>query len=235
MDMTWTDFKAIVSSKNMSMQYTEEGGYYCLLAIDSGITYECDIKIETPASTDQEEFEDDYKDDCNASIQPKTNDGKCYVRAESRPLNMTTCFTCRGDSATVVGGGTKLMWDASSDTFVSNGDGTKTLKIDFGFNDEVCIKEGAIYFWDTDWYGELAMWTYIPASYSPTEQDYFADNFVISHFFNGDCPMGDELNTECASAEIPAYIRHQLWITLQSDDTTSKGFVSLEVYREGTV
>jgi len=235
MNMTWTDFKAIVDSKKLNIQYTTENGYYCLSAFDNIVCYECDIEIETPASTDQEDFEDNYKDGCNEPIQPKTDDGKCFVRAESRPLDMTTCFTCRGDSATVIGGGAKLMWNAAVDTFTDIGGGFKRLKIDFGFKDEVCIKEGAIYFWDANWYGELEMHTYIPAAYSPTGNDLFIDKFVISHFFNGDCPMGDELNTECASAKIPSYIRHQLWITIPSGDNDCKGFVSLEVYREDTV
>jgi len=236
-DSTWSEFKSVCDDKSLFMQYNTIGNDYNLWAQDGIVLYTSAIRKTIPANTDQEDFEDNYKDDCNQVLTPKTNDGKSYVRAESRPLNMTTCFTCRGDSSTVIGGGTKLMWDATNggDTFVSNGDGTKTLKIDFGFNDEVCIKEGAIYFFDTEWYGELEMWTYIPASIHPSGNDTYIDKFVISHFFKGDCPMGDELNTECASAEIPSYIRHQLWITLQSTDTTSRGFVSLEVYREGTV
>jgi hypothetical protein len=233
---SWSQLKSVIASKLLVVQYCESDGGYRVWCQEGDVLYGCFISKEDEKSDDQIDFETNYKDGANKPIAPKTADGKTYVRAESRPLNMTTCFTGRGDSATVVGGGTMLMWNAATDTdFVAVDSNFKRKVIDFGFRDEVCLKEGSIYFFETSWYGELQLWSYLPAAYSPTGHDLFMDNFVVSLFFSGDCPMGDELNTECASGEIPPYIRHQIWITLPTEDVKSRGYVNLEVYRSKTV
>lgn len=229
--LEWKAFKSLLSDTPYS--YIDTGYKYIVTTANNT----CEIiktKNVIPGSP-QEDFENNYKANAITTINPTSDDGKRYIRAESRPLDMTTCFTCRGDSSSKVGGGTKLMWDASVDTFTDVDDNFKRIIIDFGFNSDICIKEGTLYFFDADWYGELAMWTYVPAAYHPSGQDTFVDNFVVSQFFYGSCPMGDELNTECASSKIPPYIRHQLWITIPKTDTTCKGYVSLELYRGGTV
>lgn len=163
----------------------------------------------------------------------KSPDGKPYVRSESRPLDMTTCFANHGDSSTVIGGGTAFKWNAAIDTFTDVDANFMKFEIDFGFKDEVAIKEGSIYWWDVDWYGQIEMITYLPAAFSGSV-DVPLNKFV-SHFIHGDCPMGDELNTECASNKIPAYIRHKFIVTIPKTATLARGFMSLEVYRTNTI
>jgi len=233
---SWSELKAHTSEKTLAMQYEDYPKWYRVWAAENGMMYMCDIEKTDPANTDQTDFETNYKDDCNKPLQPKTDDGKLYTRSESRPLDMTTCFTCRGDSATVVGAGTPFQWNAAnSGEFEVVDSNFKRKVIDLGFRDEVCIKEGALYWWDASWGCELSFWSYLPAAYSPTQEDLFMDNFVVSHLFHGDCPMGDELNTECASGRIPNYLRHQIWITVPTADVLCRGHVSLEIYRTNTI
>ena len=49
------------------------------------------------------------------------------------------------------------------------------------------------------------------------------------------CIMGDELNTEAASSEIPSNYKFCLTITVPASDNSSKGYVSIECYRKRTV
>jgi len=232
---TWTELKALVDTKSLKLQYTDQDVEYTVWAGDNGDTYRCAIAKDSPATTDQTDFETNYKDDCNQSVSPKTADGKTFVRAESRPLDMTTMFTGAGDSATVVGGGTPFCWNAALDNDFDTVDSNfKRKVIDFGFKDEICVKEGAIYWTNALWLCELDFWSYIPPGVIDSNKHY-VDHFVNRHFFHGDCPMGDELNTECASSKIPSYIRHELWITIPTADDTCKGHISIEIYRASTV
>ena len=231
---TWTDLKALATLKNLPyVQYEDQTNQYKVWIEDGNnlhFTY-----IQKDSGADQTDFENNYKADANQADQPRSYDGKTFVRAESRPLDMTTCFTNRGDSATMIGGGARFIWNSATDSSTDNGDGTKTITVDFGFKDEICIKEGAIYFFDAPFGSEIQLWSYVPAAFSPTQADMFIDNFVVGHYMYGDCPMGDELNTEAASTKIPNYIRHQLRIILPTAEATCKGYISLEIYRSQTV
>ena len=64
----WTEFKTIVTSKDLSIQYREGTSEYNLWASDTNDEYLCFISKTDPASTDQTDFENNYKDNANSSI-----------------------------------------------------------------------------------------------------------------------------------------------------------------------
>jgi hypothetical protein len=47
--------------------------------------------------------------------------------------------------------------------------------------------------------------------------------------------MGDEINTETCSQEMPSYLRYVLWVTVPEADTSSYGYMEMEIYRKRTV
>jgi len=133
--------------------------------------------------------------------------------------------------------------------------GVKAKRIDLYFNEPVYLKDGAMYFFDCPWgcYGSMYITVpaggyypdedgSIPASalglsgntmYSYAAKDFFYSSYVLKHFMYGDCPMGDELNAEgCQIDPIPSgWLVTGLIVTPESD-TSSKGYVSFEMYRE---
>ena len=252
-NLPWTEFKNIVNSKVLSMQYSTKNNYYVIWAGENGTIYECEVAIETPTpdGSDQKDFEDNYKGTCNRPMHPVTADGKSYTRAESRPLDTTTYFTMQGDygyagdSDFAIGGGTVLEWDAGADQdFQAIDSNFKRKVITFTFGDSVWVKEGAIYFHNAAKGSYLDFYSFCPpggyylgndGSVKQAADHTLIDHFVIHHKFQGTCQMGDELNTECCSDEIPYYIYHQLWITVPISDEQSNGYVCLELYRARTV
>lgn len=244
MHMSWTDFKALVSGKKLAMQYRTENGFYVIFAIESSLEYGCDIEIETPASSNQEDFEDNYKDDCNKPLQPCTDDGKTYVRAESRPLNSTTYFTMRGDNVGV-GDGTVLAWDFSNSNDIITGapTGFKRKRIEFTFIDWTYLKEGTLYWHNAPKGCYVDFLVVCPTggyyqkndgSVAQATSDIVTAKFLVHHLIQGDCPMGDEMNTECCSNQIPSYMKFWIDVTTPTTDTTSNGKVQIEIYRERT-
>lgn len=69
---TWADFKSIVSSKSLSMQYEESTAWYNLYAFDGGYVYSYPMKKDSGA--DQTDFETNYKSGCNVKINADIND-----------------------------------------------------------------------------------------------------------------------------------------------------------------
>jgi len=175
---------------------------------------------------------------------PRDEDGKEITRAESRPLNWITYFTGRGDSSTNIGDGKVLAWDFSNaDDEVPAPAGFRRKRIEFSFLDPVRIKDGTIYFFQAQKgsYGDLyvvcpAGQAYLKNDGTPAvaTTDTIVNHYVNHHMLQGDCPMGDELNTESCSPEIPAHYRFWLEITVPAADSTSNGYISLEVYRPRT-
>ena len=159
--------------------------------------------------------------------------GRMMTVAASRPLDCTTYFTCAGDSATTIGDGKELKWDFgnSTDDVASPPTGFKQKRIEFSFKDPVYVKEGTIYWKDAP-FG-----SYIDLKIVNKSPEIVVSHYVNKHFIMDSCPMGDELNTEQASSELPATLKFWLYITVP--DTTGytdcKGTVSLELYREATV
>lgn len=194
---------------------------------------------------------------------PTTPDGVPIVRADSRPLNTETYFTCCGDS-TAIGDGKILSWDFSNDDdLFTNPEwmgtyvipiGFKAKKIKIKFTCPVHLKDGTLYFYDAPWGCNISMYVSVPAGsyypnpagsipasalglttggmYSYAEEDVPYSSYLMRHMMFGSCPMGDELNAECASLNpIPVGWQVCGLIVTPESDNISRGFGSLEMYR----
>lgn len=248
---SWAQVKAISSAKLLPLQYCESVGSYRVWCQEGQVLYGCHISKEDTPSEDQADFETNYKSNCNRPIEPKAPDGKTIVRAESRPTNTTVYFTCYGDTGYAgdsdfgIGTGEFLGWDAGVDTdFVALDSNFKQKKITFHFGESTWIKEGSLYFFNAKKGTRLDFYTMCPpggyylnnaGEIRQASNWTYIDHFVIGHHMQGDCPMGDELNTECCSMEVPFYMFHQIWITVPTTDVESNGYVLLEMYRARTM
>ena len=67
-DVTWTNLKSLVSSKNLYLQYTESSVEYNIWVSEEDTKYFTVIHIDNPANTDQADFEDNYKSGANQPI-----------------------------------------------------------------------------------------------------------------------------------------------------------------------
>ncbi|RLI54443.1 MAG: hypothetical protein DRP09_13040 [Candidatus Thorarchaeota archaeon] len=245
--LAWAELKNLVASKNLLLQYVELETAYNVWTSEGNVIYRCRIDKDDPRNDDQIDFEDNYKDQCNKALIPRDQDGKPYARAETRPINCTTVFTGVGDSDSNIGDGKSLTWDFSNDDdLVTDGvpEGYKRKRIEFKFLDSVWIKDGTVFFFNAKKGSYADIYIVCPAGY------YYYDNNGVPHLatedtpiahyvsrypIQGDCPMGDELNSETCSSEIPNYYKFWLEITVPDSDTASNGAVVLEMYRRRTL
>ncbi len=171
---------------------------------------------------------------------------KMEVIAESRPPGTITCFTSEGDAPNTIWGGTQLLWDSSSndDTHPNPPAGMKGKIFDVKFNTNIWLKEGAIYHMGAVHGSWCRMSVYCSAG------EYYIDNagtpqlasedtavsvYIPKHYFRGDVPMGDELNTEgCTREPLPPGYFLRIEIFVPESDITSTGHVTIEIYRERT-
>ncbi|HED06348.1 MAG TPA: hypothetical protein ENI61_06665 [Ignavibacteria bacterium] len=247
--LTWAQIKVFISSKKLSLQYIDYPKMYRVWLQENNVFYMTEINIETPviSGSDQEDFELNYKATANVPIVPIDEDGKSYVRAESRPLDMTTYFTMAGDKIGTpqdIGEGSEIKWDFSNAVNdITPPSGFKKKRIEFQFIDGIRLKEGTMYFYNSPEGAYLDLQVVCPAGQyyldnndSPilASVDTVIDRFVNKYFISGNCPMGDELNTEAASAEIPSTYKFWLDVTTINTDIVSYGHVSVEVYRRRT-
>jgi len=62
---TWSQFKALAVLKQFNVQYIDADDSYLIWAVEDIDRYVCIIDKEDPVSSDQEDFEDNYKSKCN--------------------------------------------------------------------------------------------------------------------------------------------------------------------------
>lgn len=247
--VTWSEIKILKNTKKLGFQYIIRGEFYKIWLQENSVFYVTDISIEDPVivGSEQEDFELNFMPTANAPVTPTDDDGKSYVRAESRPLDMTTYFTMAGDkidSPQDIGEGTEIKWDFNNtDNDITPLSGYKKKRVEFQFLDGVRLKEGTIYFYNSPNGAYLDLQVVCPAGQyyldnndSPilAVSDTVVDRFVNKYFISGTCAIGDELNTEAASSEIPSTYKFWLDITTPDTDSSSYGHVSVEVYRRRT-
>jgi hypothetical protein len=214
---------------------------------------DCDVWFTDTLTSGDVSVLDDVVSDHDGTALPVTEaptmaDGRPIIRAESRPLNYVTMFTMSGDTASGIGDGKDIFWDFSNDDdLVASGvapDGYKRKLIDVTFLDAIFIKEGTNYFYGAQ-KGSYVSFTvvcpsgsyYIDRDGSPAlaTEDAIVTNYVNKHFFSGDCPMGDELNTEsCTQDALPAGYKLRVEVTVPNSDNSSYGCGELEIYRTRT-
>lgn len=243
---SWSQFKALLDAGLLFIEDQRGTHDYILYGQDSILLYKCVLANEDMAS-DITDYETNYQSKKSTFLNPIDPDGRHFTRAESRPLGTITCFTDKGDSATNIGDGNELYWDFSNDDDLVNmpsGSTMKRKRIEFSFLDSVWMKEGALYFHKAKKESYLDFYVVCP------ENGYYLDNdgelqqatedtpiihYGIHIHIQGDCPMGDELNTESCSVEIKSNYKFWLDITVPNTDDESTGYVTLELYRKRTV
>lgn len=173
-----------------------------------------------------------FDSEITKKVTPIDSEGKPYTRSESRQTDKTTYFTCKGDN-TGVGDGKDISWDFSNSTddVSSPPSGYKQKKIVFKFSSAIQLKDGAVY-----WKNALKNCYLDVYIYHPTLEANI-QHYVIGHRMLGDCTVGDELNTEAASEEIPAGLEFHVFVTVPDETgyTDFHGHLSIEAYRESTV
>ena len=118
-----------------------------------------------------------------APVPPTMDDGRPIVRADTRPLDTATYFTCASDTTSGIGDGVPLRWDFNPDSEYTTISGPYTLScgceipegfnaqvIDLVFLDPIYLKDGAVYFFDTPWGAYCNMTIVVPVgNYYPNE------------------------------------------------------------------
>jgi len=180
---------------------------------------------------------------------PTMADGRPIVMSNSRPVGYQTIFTMAGDTASGIGDGKEIVWDFSNDDdlmasgIAPAGYKGKCLKINF--LDPVYVKEGTIYFHGAK-KGSYMNFNiicpngqyYLNRDGTPAQAngDVTVVRYVNKHHFYGDCPMGDELNTESATENaIPENYKLCVEVFVPDTDNDSYGYGELELYRSRTV
>jgi hypothetical protein len=198
-----------------------------------------------------------------AMLKPQLDSlGKWIVRTDSRRQDWDTVFQGAGDvqGNKFFGTGTAFSFDFGAPSedirWVSNPpEGFVQQKIQWEFSTPVYVKEGTLYF------SNMPRGSYcdffvvakpgVPYVIKRMDQDFnitreqvvaqeetIFHNWVVHYLLEGNCTMGDELNTESA-AEYPTYPFHtyETVITIPSDGdySTAHGHWSLEIYRPGTL
>lgn len=243
---TWTLLKQDVNIHKHHLRYEENIDDFYIWVEDGNREYYTTI-LKDEQNADYLEFINTYKPIADRPHRPVSDDGKEIVRAESRPLGHTALFTCKADSESGIGDGKLIAWDFSNEDDlidVPSGSNYKRKRIEFGFIDDVYLKDGAFYYHNTKKgsYGDFyivcpAGQYYIKNDGTPAlaTEDTVVVHYVNSQFMYGSVPMGDELNTECCSDKIPNNYIVRLEITVPDDDNESFGWVSLELFRKRTV
>lgn len=241
---TWAELKTFTNNKNLLVQYTESANRYFVFAIDSIVVYSVTLQKD---STEATEFVDDYKPNANKSLIERNDEGREVVMTTSRPKEATTFFTSSGDKTSepqAIGDGVNLFYDFSNnDNDITPPSGYKRKRIEIEFIDPTWIKEGTAYFHNAKKGSYVDLFIVCPSGEYYVQNDgtpvQATEDTVIEHFCNklfmqGDCPMGDELNTESCSKEIPAGFKYRMEITVPDTDTNSNGYFNLELYRTRT-
>jgi hypothetical protein len=241
-----------------ALDYIEVGDIEC------NIWFKAELNISDSTTLDYIISVHDGEPLPEEDINPRMEDGRLIVRADSRPLECQTYFTMIGDDATAgIGCGVECAWDFSNNDNIVTGDhvppGMKCKELILTFLCPVYTKDGCIYFSNMPW-GSYVTFdivvppkTYypnpagtIPASalgLSGTDMYAYSGNeyisyavFLMKHRLYGSCSMGDELNAEGSSTKpIPVGWGLRCRIYTLEDDNIGKGYGEFELHRKRTV
>jgi len=71
--LSWDALKGIVTSKNLQMQYVDYIYVYFIFAVEPDVLYLYNMMKMSPASTEQTDFETNFKNNCNKNIVVKSD------------------------------------------------------------------------------------------------------------------------------------------------------------------
>jgi hypothetical protein len=190
--------------------------------------------------------------------------GRWIVRSDSRRKNYDTVFIGCGDDIAnnKIGGGPEFRFDFSAPEsdprWIPAPEGFKRQRIDWRFIDTTYIKEGVVYFFNAPKGSYLDFRFLIPNGYpffkkhvNPindepywdqdltfTTKDTVIGEWVIKHWVEGSCPMGDYLNTEAAHENpSPSFVTYRFEVTapISTEIEQFHGHFSVELYRGRTL
>lgn len=137
--LDWSSFKNIINSKVLSIQMIEREFDYKLSAFDNQIMYSCDIIKQTPASTEQTDFETNYKLKVNKPVSPKDSLGRNLLT--SSPFTDASGFRFRGASFSGIVAGlgvvTNLDYKIIEERYINGG---RLLVDSIGPNDQIVFQ-----------------------------------------------------------------------------------------------
>jgi len=126
-DLSWSDFKTKVANKGLSMQYRVKDSDYEIWANENGDDYVCYIAIVDPASTDQTDFENNYKNSINkSSFRYRPMFWKSNTEVDISQSNDTTIADIDVDGKLSA---ISAVFSKDDIDFVLVIDGTETLRI----------------------------------------------------------------------------------------------------------
>ena len=100
---TWAEFKTIVSSKSLKMQYYEFASAYKIFAPEGSIMWRFDIDNEVTPSADQTDFEDNHEPTANAAVSQPISGSITASETRYRPkiYKNTTNLSLTGTAQTI--------------------------------------------------------------------------------------------------------------------------------------
>lgn len=87
--VTWSVFKSMVDAKGLLTQYIDIYDSYYLKAFDGPFEIRCIIPKTSPASSDQTDFETNYKNTANSRLSQFDSDGANIVRVKAAKKGWT--------------------------------------------------------------------------------------------------------------------------------------------------
>lgn len=151
LNLDWASIKDFADTRSVVLQYVETNDQYYLVAIDGGLEANAVIKKKTPASSDQTDFETNYKTAANAPLgNPKhTNQTGAIEVAVHKPEQSSTSFVTHDwtDKTTWFGDSVRVTDEVMSDsgdglTFNSANDTWIDLYNCKVYNEDVVINDG---------------------------------------------------------------------------------------------
>jgi hypothetical protein len=68
LEITWTELKTFLTDRNLAAHYIEFPNMYIITGLDGVLSFFCKLQKETPASSDQTDFETNFKPAANLSF-----------------------------------------------------------------------------------------------------------------------------------------------------------------------
>lgn len=140
--VSYSQWKALLASKGMLPQYSEDAGGYDLFAVEGSISWE--TRILKDGGSEQTDFEANIKPTANAPLEYRSTDGLPKVASAMFTDNLSYWVDGVNGNLTVAAGQTGYMKTHFSTDFRLNGVDVHWLSANFGdyINFEVGVYSG---------------------------------------------------------------------------------------------
>lgn len=109
----WSDFKTIIASKKLLMQYYDSTTKYNVFAVENSSLY-WEISLLKDEGSDVTDFENNYKANCNAPLEVRSSAGR-PARTSPSPQPNGTVQKLKGYQILLTSGNTDAYVDISFD------------------------------------------------------------------------------------------------------------------------